>query len=282
MYNIQALFNSQEIVPSSVLDELESIYGPMLLSPRLGLIEFFNTARDDLKPLVVYKDFSKGKNKTTCLLGKGVLYDCGGYNLKKDSSDMHKDRYGALTALNIAKKLKLPVAIFLAVNLINDKSTLPGTILRSLNYKKVRIVDTDAEGRIGLAHLIEVFREYKNLISFATLTGHSVYSVGSGHAEVFSKDNNLLSEIQKLNLNKVATGRYFKDYEKALDNNGILENLNKNYKEAGAAKAYAFLCRFLQKQQTLLHFDIAGLMDHKEKDYAYADDEFIKILKLIV
>lgn len=278
---IQEVYNSQIINPIDMVHLLESVFRIKfnVSNNSTGLLSMFDHAR--LKPLVASYDFSKGKVKNTVLLGKGVLYDVGGYNLKSDASEMFGDKYGALTAITLASALKLPVKVFFAVNLISDLAVLPGTILKSTNDKKVQIIDTDAEGRIGLAHLIED-TSATNLITFATLTGHSVYSVGSGHAEVFSKNHNLLSKIIKNKFKVVGVGRYFDDYKKVLYKDKVLQNLNKGYREAGAGKAYAFLNEFLNPRQELTHFDIAGLMGNQDKCHTFGLNEVADTIKLIM
>lgn len=290
---IQKLFNSQIISPNQFIDLLKTIIHTNhkaftnVLDEFNGIrqaeIAFKNTSLLDMfghpsaNPLVLEIDFSNGKEKDMVLLGKGILYDSGGYNIKtRGMEEMYGDKFGALTALAIGQALKLPVKVFFAVNLINDYSILPGTILKSKKGKKVRIVDTDAEGRIGLAHLIELSGSYKKLVTFATLTGASHYNVGDGHAEVFDDAHDIQGDLGVIGL-----GHTFEDYKKGLYTNKILDNYNKSHNTAGAAKAYFFLKEFLTKNQTLTHFDIAGLMSNQEKDYTYGIEDMIRIIDAV-
>jgi leucyl aminopeptidase len=277
---LQKLFNFDTLQPLEMIESLEKHYG--LESQELSNDGLLNMFRHPIyKPLAVTFDFSKGRRKDVMLLGKGVLYDSGGYNIKADASDMFGDKFGALTAIEIASQLKLPVTVFFVVNLIHVVATLPGEKLTSLNGKVVRVVDTDAEGRIGLAHIIELSKARK-LISFATLTGHSDYAIDSGHIEVFSKDKKFLSNIVLQDNKVVAAGRYFDDYKNCLYKNKVLENLNSGFHKAGAAKAYAFLNEFLAKGQTLTHFDIAGIMDKLTTNHEFGLDELVKTVKLTI
>lgn len=278
MKNIQKLFKSLELSPENVASSLSETFNiPIFTETNHPVLEQLFKNKN-YSPIIVSADFSRGKEKKTCLIGKGILYDSGGYNIKSDASDMHRDRFGSLTAFVVAKTLKLPVKVFLAVNLITSDSTLPGSII---NYrtKNVRYVNVDGEGRMGLAACIEECDQYKNLITFATLTGHSVSSIGNGHAEIFSKNTKKLIKILS-NSNKVlGIGRYFEDYKNGLIKENILENLNSNYREAGAAKAYAFLNYFITKNQELHHFDIAGMMNNQLKNYKYGLNEILKAIK---
>jgi leucyl aminopeptidase len=117
------------------------------------------------------------------------------------------------------------------------------------------------------------------LVTLATLTGHSQWAVGTGHAEVFSKKKEFLSSIIKKNFKIVAVGRYFDDYKECLYKNKILENYNKKHIEAGAAKAFAFLNEFLASKQALTHFDIAGIEAQQYKKYTFGISEISKIVK---
>ncbi|MEK6879034.1 MAG: hypothetical protein AABY22_05470, partial [Nanoarchaeota archaeon] len=91
----------------------------------------------------------------------------------------------------------------------------------------------------------------------------------------------LQQKVIGLNNKVFGLGRYFKDYKKCLYNNKKLENYNKKYSEAGAAKAYAFLNEFLQKGQSLHHFDIAGIMNKQVENPNYGLKEMIEIVKEI-
>lgn len=278
---IQNLFQSQILQPSDIIDELTKIYGKPTKTADAsneGLLTMFKHKK--YTPMVAHWDFSKGKEKNLHLIGKGVLYDSGGYNIKNDASSMHSDKFGALLSIKIAHKLRLPVSVFFVTNLIHDDSLLPGTIIKSTKGKKVQVIDTDAEGRIGLAQLIEI-TDAPKLVTFATLTGHSHFAVGDDHAEVFSKDNNLLAKVVKQNNKVIGIGRYWKDYDSCLYKNKVLQNLNSKYRHAGAAKAYAFMNEFLNKNQSLTHFDIAGIMDNLWKDSNFGINEIIKTIKLI-
>ncbi len=281
---IQELFCSQELNPDKFITKLatSALIDSTSISYRHkteSLDRCFY--HDQYHPRMIRVDFSKGKEKGVCLIGKGILYDSGGYNIKSDASDMHNDKFGALTALLIGKVLKLPVQVFFAVNLINSKAILPGEIIQ-YRTKQVRDVNTDAEGRLGLASCIEDCQEYKTLITFATLTGHSVYSIGEGHAEVFSQDLKKLSKILLKNNKSLGIGRIFEDYSKCLYKNKLLENSNSEYREAGAAKAYLFLHEFLQKSQQLHHFDIAGFMSNQYTDYTYGIEDLSNACKILI
>lgn len=279
---IQSLFNSQELDG----DYFSGLVIKTFNASHVTTTIYDQDKPDDLMrmfinpnhpPAILEIDFSLGKEKSICLLGKGVLYDSGGYNIKTRGMEaMYSDKFGALIAITIASILKLPVKAFFGVNLIGTNAILPGTIITSSEGKNVRIVDTDAEGRIGLAHLIELANSYKKLVTFATLTGHSAWNVGAGHAEVFDNDH-----ILEGDLGVIGRGIIFEDYKKGLYTHKILDNYNEAYSKAGAAKAYMFLREFLSNNQTLTHFDIAGLEAKHNIDYRYGLEDMINIVQAI-
>jgi leucyl aminopeptidase len=124
------------------------------------------------------------------LVGKGVCFDTGGYQLKStsDMQGMHEDMGGAAVALGLmvaAHQAGLPLQIdcwlALADNKIGPRACTPQSVVRALNGSTVEIVNTDSEGRLLLADtLLLAQREDKPdvIIDFATLTGAMVAALG--------------------------------------------------------------------------------------------------------
>jgi leucyl aminopeptidase len=96
------------------------------------------------------------KDKPTCLVGKGVMFDTGGINIKIDEfSDMKTDMTGSAIVFGVIKSLaeldiKRNVIGILPIvqNDVDAKATHPGDIVKSYSGKNVEIIDTDAEGRL--------------------------------------------------------------------------------------------------------------------------------------
>lgn len=133
------------------------------------------------------------------LVGKGVLFDTGGTNLKSHKSmlDMHTDMGGsavALATLVAAARLRVPLAIdaWLAIteNSIGPKAYRPQEVIRALNGVTIQVIHSDAEGRMVLADTLALAarRRPRAMVDFATLTGACVYALTERMSGLFSTD----------------------------------------------------------------------------------------------
>ena len=102
--------------------------------------------------LLTIKWMPNKKEKPIVLVGKGVMFDTGGINIKRwDFHDMKTDMTGAAVVLSVLKlcainNLKKNVVglIPLVENMIGTKSIRPGDIIKSHSGQTVEIIDTDA------------------------------------------------------------------------------------------------------------------------------------------
>jgi leucyl aminopeptidase len=136
------------------------------------------------------------------LVGKGVLFDTGGTNLKphKYMLDMHTDMAGSAVALATivgASQLRVPVAIdaWLAIteNNIGPKSYRPQEVVRALNGTTIQVIHSDAEGRMALADTLALAarRKPRAMLDFATLTGACVYALTERMSGLLATDDSL-------------------------------------------------------------------------------------------
>jgi leucyl aminopeptidase len=148
------------------------------------------------KPCVVRLEYTpKGKiTRTLLFAGKGLTYDTGGADLKTGGymAGMSRDKGGAaaIAGLMLAvAKLGLPGVRIIAElgvvrNSIGSDAFVSDEIIVSHAGCRVRIGNTDAEGRLVLADLLSHLRvdaakaEAPHLLSVATLTGHAGRAVG--------------------------------------------------------------------------------------------------------
>jgi leucyl aminopeptidase len=88
------------------------------------------------------------------LVGKGVCFDSGGYNLKPSGAieDMKLDMAGGATVLAILRyaiktglKKNIVVGIPMVENLVSHNAYKPGEVITMYNGKTVEIGNTDAE-----------------------------------------------------------------------------------------------------------------------------------------
>jgi len=140
------------------------------------------------------------------LVGKGVLFDTGGTNLKPHKSmlDMHTDMAGsavALATLVAAARLRLPVALdaWLAIteNSIGPKAYRPQEVIRAVNGVTIQVIHSDAEGRMALADTLALAarRAPRTIIDFATLTGACVYALTERMSGLFASEPQLAARL---------------------------------------------------------------------------------------
>jgi leucyl aminopeptidase len=148
----------------------------------------------------------RGGSPDIALIGKGILFDTGGINLKPHRSmlDMHTDMGGsavALATLIAIARLKAPIAVdaWLAIteNNIGPKAYRPQEVVRAANGVTIQVIHTDAEGRMALADTLALAARSKPrlMLDFATLTGACVYSLTERMSGVFSNRPQLAARL---------------------------------------------------------------------------------------
>jgi leucyl aminopeptidase len=131
------------------------------------------------------------------LVGKGILFDTGGVNLKPHRSmlEMHTDMAGsavALACLVALSELKSAVAAdaWLAISENNTGPTAyrPQEVVRASNGTTIQVIHSDAEGRMVLADTLSLAARTgpKLMIDFATLTGACVHALTERYSGVFT------------------------------------------------------------------------------------------------
>jgi len=144
-----------------------------------------------------YRPDSKTAKPALTLVGKGVIFDTGGTNLKPFTSmlDMHIDMGGSAVAvgslLTIAKLgLPVPVDCWLAIteNRTGPNAYKSQDVVTALNGKTIQSIHTDAEGRMALADALVLAGEDKPdlIIDYATLTGACMNAVTTRYSGVFT------------------------------------------------------------------------------------------------
>ena len=227
--------------------------------------------------LIILRYNGGGNGKYTAILGKGITFDSGGYNLKptKYIEDMKTDMGGSAVALAMVKTaadlgLKKNVMGVMGVceNMVDSKAQRPGDIVRAYNGKTIEIGNTDAEGRLVLADaLAYTEKNYKPevMIDLATLTGACVVALGYYAAALISRDEKLLNQLKssgESSGDRVWPMPFFDEYQDWMD--GSISDLNnisqrgKGY-EAGSITAGVFLSKFVNTDKVRwAHLDIAG------------------------
>ncbi len=144
-----------------------------------------------------YRGNKKKAKADLGLVGKGIIFDTGGNNLKPFLSmlDMHGDMQGSAVALGTffaISELQLPINVdcWLAIteNRIGPQAYKSQDIITAANGKTIQAIHTDAEGRMVLADtLVLASREKPGILfDYATLTGSCINAVTTRYSGVFT------------------------------------------------------------------------------------------------
>ncbi len=255
-----------------------------LKKSNMGGILAVNQGSTQKPQLVVLHHKPNKSGKKIVLVGKGVTFDTGGYNLKPTGSieSMKIDMGGGAAVaatLITAAKTKVPHEIIgiipVVENMVSGTAIRPGDIITMGNGKRVEINNTDAEGRLILADALAWgIKTYQPdmVIDLATLTGACLVALGSDIAGLFTHDQALgqaLATAAETTFERVWPLPLPDDY-KALLKSPVadLSNIGKN-RWGGAITAALFLSEFVDTPNWA-HIDIAGPA-YTAKDTAYCN-----------
>lgn len=141
------------------------------------------------------------------LVGKGVTFDSGGLSLKPNDGmkTMKCDMAGAATVLGAMQaiaRLKLPVNVTgfcgLVENMVSGNSYKLGDVLTARSGKTIEVLNTDAEGRLVLADVLDVALGHQpsKIIDLATLTGACLVALGTDVAGLMTNNQALCDELE--------------------------------------------------------------------------------------
>ncbi|MCI4661302.1 MAG: leucyl aminopeptidase [Neomegalonema sp.] len=224
---------------------------------------------------------AKGKPDVS-LIGKGVCFDSGGLSLKPATSmpEMNMDMAGAATVVGAmwlltraAKPVGYVGSIGLVENMPSGTAYRPGDVLEMRSGKTVEILNTDAEGRLVLADVLDWSakeHEPKVLIDFATLTGAIIIGLGHDDAGLFSNSDGLSEAL--LSAAKAADEGMWRlplhdSHRKAIESQ-VADIKQTGGRASGSATAATFLGEFVG-DRPWAHLDIAGVA-FTDKDTVYS------------
>ena len=153
--------------------------------------------------MIVLKYTHNGNAPHKAVIGKGITFDSGGYNLKSNSYGMKYDMCGGADVLGIMKilagiqaKTNVYGIIPVTENLVNGKAYKPQDVITTLSGKTVEVVSTDAEGRLILCDAITYAQRLgaSHLIDLGTLTGPAL---GDVYTAVFANDDAYYQEFEQ-------------------------------------------------------------------------------------
>ena len=229
----------------------------------------------DLDPKLihlVYRPEGEVKRRLA-LVGKGLTFDSGGYNLKVGAAqiDMMKFDMGGSAAVfgamrAIAERKPAGVEVHMVVasceNMINGSAVHPGDIVSAADGTTIEINNTDAEGRLTLADALLYACEQKPdaVVDVATLTGAIVIALGDEMAGLWSNNDALAASLGQA---AEAGGEGLwrmplrHSYKQGLKSK-LADFKNTGPRPGGSITAALFLEHFVSEGTAWAHVDIAG------------------------
>jgi len=242
----------------------------------LGMGAYLAVAKgSNLKPKFIHITY-KPENSVSfkiALVGKGLTFDSGGYNLKVGASQIEMMKYdmggsaavlGAAKAIGALKPRGVEIHFIVAAceNMINGLAMHPGDVITASNGKTIEVNNTDAEGRLTLADALTYASNLKpnTIIDLATLTGACLIALGNDVAGLWSNSDELAKELLETALKK-GEGLWRmplqKSYKEGLKSH-IADMKNTGPRAGGSITAALFLEEFLDENINWAHIDIAG------------------------
>ncbi|TPW36743.1 leucyl aminopeptidase family protein [Oecophyllibacter saccharovorans] len=234
-------------------------------------------AGSDRAPVVIVGKWGMddGRRPKLSLVGKGVCFDTGGYDLKPASAmlRMKKDMGGAALVLALAcalieagAELVLEIRLGCIENSVSGHAMRPSDVVQTRKGLTVEIGNTDAEGRLVLCDLLTAAAESEPdiLLDASTLTGAARVALGPDLPALFANDDITADRL-------IQAGREVHDpmwrlplwdeYESWLDSD-IADCCNLSSQPmAGAITAALFLQKFVPPGQKWVHIDTYSWSD---------------------
>jgi leucyl aminopeptidase len=242
----------------------------------LGMGAYLGVAQgSDLPPKFIHLTYRPAGEvrRRVVLVGKGLTFDSGGYNLKTAGSQIEMMKYdmggsaavlGAAHAIGQRRPDGIEVHVLVASceNMISGGAIHPGDILTAANGTTIEINNTDAEGRLTLADaLVYASRlEPDAIVDLATLTGACVIALGEEIAGLWSNSDLLADGL--LSGARIGGENLWRMPLQASYKSGLKSTLadlkNTGPRPGGSISAALFLQDFVSQGIPWAHLDIAG------------------------
>ncbi|XP_076048476.1 dipeptidase B [Oratosquilla oratoria] len=165
---------------------------------------------------IIYLDY-KGAGPiehTLQLVGKGVTYDTGGADIKAGGvmAGMHRDKCGSAAVAGFMQavatlqppNLRVIGSMAMVRNSVGSDCYVSDEIITSRAGVRVRVGNTDAEGRMAMADVLCRMKERAAeqvdpyIMTIATLTGHCVLAVGEAYSAIMDNGPATLSNTSRM------------------------------------------------------------------------------------
>lgn len=237
-----------------------------------GLLAVNQGSRREAAMVVLRYEGAPGTD-WTALVGKGLMFDAGGYHLKSidGMKGMKYDMCGAAEMLEmmeylVTRKVRKNVmaVLMLAENVINSDAVKMGDVITTLAGKTVEVYNTDAEGRLVLCDGITFAQRMgaRTVIDLATLTYSAQSALGDQVVALFGNDREALRTWKET---AEVTGEHFWQlpmgpiYHKMIEWSICADFANyAPGRGAGASVAACFLENFVEEGTRWIHLDMVG------------------------
>ncbi len=211
-------------------------------------------------------------HKKVTLIGKGLCFDTGGYNLKTPLGSMYSmnhDMTGSAIALgtlyalsNLQVPFEVEIWMALAQNDIGPDAYKPSDVVYASDGTSIEVVNTDAEGRMVLCdtwHLASLGKP-DAMFSYATLTGSCVRALDELYSGVITNQyqwNTVLTDIGYQCGERVWPFPYTDDYDEVLKSD-IADIKQCHEGPADQIRAARFLGKFVHNNTPWIHIDLSS------------------------
>ncbi len=223
-----------------------------------------------------YKPEHPINKKPLVLVGKGVMFDTGGYSLKVGGSmpTMKSDMAGGAAVLGVFAAIaanKLPYHVIGLVpatdNKIASNALVVDDVIRMMDGTTVEVLNTDAEGRLVLGDALTYAKRFEPelVIDIATLTGASAAITGTYGIAMAGNNQeqvDLLKESGEVVYERLLQIPLWKEFAELLKSD-IADLKNIGGPVGGVSTAAKFLEHFTD--YPWIHLDIAGASFLKDK-----------------
>jgi len=212
--------------------------------------------------------------KKVAIVGKGLTFDSGGYNIKAGAGSMivkmKFDMGGAGAVLGASRVVaglapegvEVHFIIAACENMVSAEAMRPGDILTASNGKTIEVINTDAEGRLTLADALvyaEGVGKLDAVVDVATLTGACIVALGPEYGGLWSDNDDVAAGLLA---SAEETGELLWRMPLAKEYADQLKSTIADYKNVGSGgggsiTAALFLKEFV-KETPWAHMDIAG------------------------
>jgi len=262
-----SLFSGLNGVDVEILDFDE------LVKRGFGGIVSVGMGSEEKPRLVIIRYSGGGAEKPIALIGKTMVFDSGGINLKPSHSmyEMRADKAGGAAvagAVWAIAKLGLPLNIVAlipaAMNIPSGSSYLPSDVIRMWDGTHVEVTNTDAEGRLTLADAIAYAAkelDAEEIIDLATLTGAAWIALGPLVAAYFTRDDSIAERLERA---ASKTGERIwrlplvDSYKRLLSKKAPLADIANAVARGGGAITAALFLEHFTAGKPFAHIDIAG------------------------